>query len=175
MKWQNVKHWPDNVGRVNTSCSCIYLCLFAELQTPPKKALAVDKEFWFLLTAKWTKKGVRHRLAKKALFTVGLLIFFFLLYCSVKIDVLLKKQTWQVPFSISCYELCVCILHFLEFVSFNEAIIQQRNGVTFLQTIWNLFPPANDVKSHWSTKMSKNINGLVTITYFILTRPKCEI
>lgn len=97
MKWQNVKHWPD-VCRVNTSCSCIYLCLIAELQTPPKKALAVDKEFWFLLTAKWTKKGVRHRLAKKALFSVGLLIYFFLPYCSVKIDVLLKKQTWQIHF-----------------------------------------------------------------------------
>ena len=37
------------------------------------------------------KNGVRHRLAKKALFSVGLLIYFFLPYCSVKIDFPLKK------------------------------------------------------------------------------------
>ena len=58
-----------------------------------KKGLSRRQRVLISVNRKMTKKGVRHRLAKKALFSVGLLIHFFLPYCSVKIDVLLKKQT----------------------------------------------------------------------------------
>lgn len=157
MKWQNVKHWPDNVCRVNTSCSCIYLCLIAELQTPPKKALAVDKEFWFLLTAKWTKKGVRHRLEKKALFSVGLLIFFFssLLFCedwcSVK-----KVHVTSSIFHFLLWALClhppfplVCILQWSYYTTKEWCHVFAKNMKSFSAGEWRQKPLIyEDVEKH---------------------------